>query len=109
MIFTCIESYYTIVKIISSVHFILFIRIFLRLEEIGPIPIHPPSRYILHYCLREFQGVYEYFITFTDDYSRFGYVYLMRHKSDAFDMFKAFKAEVENQLEIGRASCRERV
>ncbi|KAK0594590.1 hypothetical protein LWI29_005899 [Acer saccharum] len=41
----------------------------------------------------------EYFITFTDDYSRFGYVYLMRHKSDAFDMFKAFKAEVENQLE----------
>ncbi|KAK0570626.1 hypothetical protein LWI29_004072 [Acer saccharum] len=44
------------------------------------------------------RGGYEYFITFTDDYSRFGYVYLM-HKSDAFDMFKAFKAEVENQLE----------
>ncbi|KAK1591530.1 hypothetical protein Q3G72_009150 [Acer saccharum] len=45
------------------------------------------------------RGGYEYFITFMDDYSRFGYVYLMRHKSDAFDMFKAFKAEVENQLE----------
>ncbi|KAK1560777.1 hypothetical protein Q3G72_030819 [Acer saccharum] len=45
------------------------------------------------------RGGYEYFITFTDDYSRFGYVYLMRHKSDAFDMFKAFKAEVENHLE----------
>ncbi|KAK0605321.1 hypothetical protein LWI29_025463 [Acer saccharum] len=45
------------------------------------------------------RGGYEYFITLTDDYSRFGYVYLMRHKSDAFDMFKAFKAEVENQLE----------
>ena len=26
-------------------------------------------------------------------------MYLMRHKSDAFDMFKVFKAEVENQLE----------
>ncbi|KAK0574097.1 hypothetical protein LWI29_018105 [Acer saccharum] len=39
------------------------------------------------------RGGYEYFITFTDDYSRFGYVYLMRHKSDAFDMFKLFKAE----------------
>ena len=26
------------------------------------------------------QGGYEYFITFTDDYSRYGYVYLMRHK-----------------------------
>ena len=45
------------------------------------------------------RGGYEYFITFIDDYSRFGYVYLLRHKSDAFDMFKAFKAEVENQLE----------
>ena len=45
------------------------------------------------------KGGYEYFITFTDDYSRFGYVYLIRHKSNAFDMFKAFKAEVENQLE----------
>ncbi|KAK0594627.1 hypothetical protein LWI29_010132 [Acer saccharum] len=45
------------------------------------------------------RGGYEYFITFTDDYSRFGYVYLMRHKSNAFDIFKAFKAEVENQLE----------
>ena len=42
------------------------------------------------------RGRYEYFITFTDDYSRFGYVYLMRHKSDAFDMFKVFKAEVDN-------------
>ena len=45
------------------------------------------------------RGGYEYFITFTDDHSRFGYVYLMRYKSDAFDMFEAFKAEVENQLE----------
>ena len=41
------------------------------------------------------RGGYEYFITFTNDYSRFGHVYLMRHKSNAFDMFKAFKAEVE--------------
>ena len=39
-----------------------------------------------------------YFITFTDDYSRYGYVYLMRHKSESFEKFKEFKAEVENQL-----------
>ena len=39
---------------------------------------------------------YEYFITFIDDYSRYGYIYLMRHKSEAFDKFKEFKAEVEN-------------
>ena len=44
------------------------------------------------------RGGYEYFITFNDDYSRFGYVYLMKWKSEAFEKFKEFKAEVENQL-----------
>jgi Integrase core domain/GAG-pre-integrase domain len=39
-----------------------------------------------------------YFVTFTDDFSRYGYVYLMRHKSKSFEKFKEFKAEVENQL-----------
>jgi transposase InsO family protein len=42
------------------------------------------------------RGGYEYFITFTDDYSRYGYIYLMRHKSEALDMFKEFKTVVEN-------------
>ena len=42
------------------------------------------------------RGGYEYFITFIDDYSRYGYIYLMRHKSEVFDKFKEFKAEVEN-------------
>ena len=42
------------------------------------------------------RGGYEYFITFIDDYSRYGYIYLMRHKSEAFKKFKEFKAEVEN-------------
>ena len=44
------------------------------------------------------RGGYEYFITFTDDYSRFGYVYLMKRKSKAFEKFKEFRVEVENQL-----------
>ena len=44
------------------------------------------------------RGGYEYFITFTDDYSRFGYVYLMKRKFEAFEKFKEFKAEVKNQL-----------
>jgi hypothetical protein len=39
-----------------------------------------------------------YFITFTDDYSKYDYVYLMRHKSESFKKFKEFKTEVENQL-----------
>ena len=41
---------------------------------------------------------YEYFITFTDDYSRYDYVYLMKRKSKTFEKFKKFRAEVENQL-----------
>ena len=44
------------------------------------------------------KGGYEYFITFTNDYSRYGYVYLMRRKSETFEKFKEFRAEVENQL-----------
>ena len=44
------------------------------------------------------RGGFEYFVTFTDDYSRYGYVYLMTRKSEAFDKFKEFKAEVEKQL-----------
>jgi hypothetical protein len=39
-----------------------------------------------------------YFIMFIDDYSRYGYVYLMRHKSESFEKFKEFRTEVENQL-----------
>ncbi|TKC11876.1 hypothetical protein FA727_23745, partial [Robertmurraya kyonggiensis] len=36
-------------------------------------------------------------ITFTDDYSRYGYIYPIKEKSEALDKFKIFKAEVENQ------------
>ena len=41
---------------------------------------------------------FHYFITFTDDYSRFGYVYLMKHESESIERFKEFKNNVENQL-----------
>lgn len=40
----------------------------------------------------------EYFITFTDDHSRYGYVYLIHKKSEALDKFREYKAEVETQL-----------
>ncbi|KAK8538769.1 hypothetical protein V6N12_034477 [Hibiscus sabdariffa] len=43
------------------------------------------------------RGGYQYFIMFTDDYSRYGYIYLMRHKSEALEKFKEFKNEVQNQ------------
>ena len=37
-----------------------------------------------------------YFITFIDDYSHFGYVYLISHKSKALDCLRRFVHEVEN-------------
>ena len=38
------------------------------------------------------------FITFIDDYSHYGYLYLIHEKSQSLDVFKNFKFEVENQL-----------
>ena len=39
---------------------------------------------------------YHYFLTFTDDLSRYEYIYLMKHKSETFEKFKEFQSEVEN-------------
>jgi hypothetical protein len=43
---------------------------------------------------------YDSFITFTDDYSRFGYIYLIKERTEALNKFKIFKAEVENQYNL---------
>ena len=40
----------------------------------------------------------QYFITFINDFSRYGYLYLIHEKSQSLDVFKSFKVEVENQL-----------
>nr|GEY60600.1 retrotransposon protein, putative, Ty1-copia subclass [Tanacetum cinerariifolium] len=39
-----------------------------------------------------------YFVTFTDYFSRYGYVYLLKYKHEVFETFKVFQKEVENQL-----------
>ena len=44
----------------------------------------------------EARGRYRYFLTFTVDWSRYGYIYLMIHKSETFEKFKQFQSEVEN-------------
>ena len=36
---------------------------------------------------------YHYFLTFTDDLSRYGYIYLMKHKSGTFEKFKELISE----------------
>ena len=39
---------------------------------------------------------YRYFLTSTDVLSRYGYIYLMKHKSETFEKFKEFQSEVKN-------------
>ena len=38
------------------------------------------------------------FITFIDNFLCYGYLYLIHEQSKSLDMFKAFKAKVENQF-----------
>ena len=44
------------------------------------------------------RGGYYYFITFIDDHSRYSSVYLMKHKSEAFEKFKEYQNQVEKQM-----------
>ena len=41
----------------------------------------------------------KYFITFIDDFSRYGYVYLIHEKSQAVDILEVYITEVERQLD----------
>ena len=41
---------------------------------------------------------HKYFISFIDGLSKYSYVYIIRKKSEALDVFKIYKAKVENQL-----------
>ena len=47
-------------------------------------------------------GGYRYFITFTDDFSRYGHVELICEKSDSLVAFKEFKVKMELQKRIKR-------
>jgi hypothetical protein len=40
-----------------------------------------------------------YFITFIDDYTQYGHVYLISHKSEALNCFRRYMILVENQLD----------
>ena len=50
----------------------------------GPLPVHTPSGY-------------QYWITFTDDCTRYRCAYLLKMKDEAFDTYKLYEAMVENQ------------
>ena len=53
----------------------------------------------MDHLVKWLRGVFYYFITFIDDLSRYGYLFLMKNKSESFEMFKEFKAQLENQTE----------
>jgi hypothetical protein len=44
----------------------------------------------------KFVDGFDSFITFTDDFSRYGYIYPIKKLLEALNKFKIFKAEVEN-------------
>ena len=48
----------------------------------------------------QIRGDKKYFLTLIDDCTRYCYVYLLRSKDEALEMFKHFKNEMENQLDI---------
>ena len=53
----------------------------------GPSPIQTP-------------GKREYYVSFTDDYSRWTYLKLMRLKSETFEAYKSFEAWAKTQLGV---------
>ena len=57
----------------------------IHLDLCGPISTHA-------------RGGFVYFNTFIDDHSRYGYLYIMKYKFEAFERFKEFIYEVEKQL-----------
>jgi hypothetical protein len=51
---------------------------------------------MVFFCDESVDG-FDSFITFTDDYSHYGYIYPIKERNEVLDKFKIFKAEVENQ------------
>jgi hypothetical protein len=43
---------------------------------------------------------FDSFITFTDDFSHYSYIYPISDQSESLEKFRIFKAEVENQHNI---------
>src|SRR6266536_3356657 len=52
----------------------------------------------------EARGGYRYFLTFTDDLSKYVYIYLMKHKFETFEKFKKIQSEVENHRNKNKVS-----
>jgi hypothetical protein len=79
----CIKGKYT-KKIKKGIKRSTLILQIIHIDICGPFPIKSVDSY-------------DSFITFTDDYSRYDYIYPIKERTEALDKFKIFKAKVENQ------------
>lgn len=43
------------------------------------------------------KGGSRYFVTYVDDHSRYAWIYFLKHKNEVFDIYKCWKAMVENR------------
>jgi hypothetical protein len=59
----------------------------IHMDICGPFPV-------------KYMDGFDSFITFTDDFSRYGYIYPIKERSEALNKFKIFKVEVKNQHNI---------
>jgi hypothetical protein len=73
-----------------------------------PFPISvPKSQFPLHVLHADLWGPapihssngFRYYLVIVDDYTKFYWVYLLKHKSDAFSTFKQFKTMVEKHYQ----------
>jgi hypothetical protein len=59
----------------------------IHMDGCGPFPV-------------KFMNGFDSFITFTNDFSRYSYIYPIKERSEALDKFKIFKTKIENQHDI---------
>lgn len=80
----CVKGKQTMKSFPKESHFKSKLKLELVHSDVcGPLPLS--------------KGGSRYFITFTDDYTKKVWVYTLKSKSDAFQSFKNFKVEAENQ------------
>ena len=66
-------------------------------DEITFAPLELIHSYIAGPLPHMSMNSYKYALTFIDDFSRYFWVHFLKHKYEVFDLFKVFRALVENQ------------
>ncbi|XP_060974183.1 uncharacterized protein LOC133039333 [Cannabis sativa] len=87
------------VEVIGHFRLLLGTGFYLDLKDTFIVPTGYLNTYDNLYLLETIASYTETLhVESQDDYSRYGYLYLIHEKSQSVDVFKTYKAEVENQL-----------